>query len=485
MDTESVDAVGQAELVRTGQCTPADLVEAAISRAEHVNPRINAIIHRRFDKARAEAAGDAALNAPLRGVPFAVKDLLCQTAGDPYHLGMRPLRDRNWTAPTDSYLAENFRAAGLIVVGRTNTPELATSTTTEPIAYGPTRNPWDTSRSVGGSSGGSAAAVASGIVPAAHGNDMGGSIRIPASACGLVGLKPSRGRTSLGPDFGDYWAGMTHEGVLTRTVRDTAAILDCVAGPRSGDPYTAPPFSRPLSDEIHADPPPLRIGVRTTVPVSMAEPDPECAAAVTAAAAQLESVGHVVEPAWPEAMDMPDEAAAYVPVFGAAIARELDRWSEHLGIEIGQGDVEPVTWMLAETGRAQNIGQYLASVERFQQHARHLASWWDGSFDLLLTPTMADPPPELGRGSADAGLEPAFALMSRMASYVIPWDLTGQPAISLPLHWTESGLPVGVQLVAAYGREDLLIRVAAALERAMPWHGRRPPVRPRVQGQEA
>jgi amidase len=476
MDTELVDAVGQAELVRTGQCTPTDLVEAAISRAEQVNPRVNAIIHRRFDKARAEAADDAAPDAPLRGVPFAVKDVICQTAGDPFHLGMRVLRDRNWIAPVDSYLAESFRAAGLIVVGRTNTPELATSTTTEPVAYGPTRNPWDPSRSAGGSSGGSAAAVASGIVPAAHGNDAGGSIRIPASACGLVGLKPTRGRTSLGPEFGELWAGMFHEGVLTRTVRDTAAILDCVAGARPGDPYTAPPLTRALTTELDAEPPKLRIGVRTAVPVTMEPPDPACATAVAAATEKLEAAGHVVEQAWPAALDDADEAASYVPVFGAGGARDIDRWAQRLGTAIGPDDVEPITWMLAETGRAQTVGQYLASIEHYQRYARNLASWWAGGFDLLLTPTMADPPPELGRVSAEAPMDSAFALMGRMASYVIPWDITGQPAISLPLHTSDAGLPVGVQLVAAYGREDLLIRVAAALERAVPWHDRRPKI---------
>jgi amidase len=476
MDTEFVDAVGQAELVRNGQCTPTELVEAAIARAEQVNPRINAIIHRRFDKARAEAASAAASDAPLAGVPFAVKDVLCQTAGDPMHAGMRVLRDRNWIAATDSFLAESFRAAGLAIIGRTNTPELATSTSTEPVAYGATRNPWDLGRSAGGSSGGSAAAVASGIVPAAHGNDAGGSIRIPASACGLVGLKPSRGRTSLGPELGEAWAGMFHEGVLTRTVRDTAAILDCVAGARPGDPYTAPPFPRPLTHELDAEPPKLRIGVRTAVPVTMEQPDPACAAAVAATAEHLQAAGHVVEQAWPQALDNPDESASYVPVFGAGIARDIDRWSQRLGSTINQEDVEPITWMLAETGRAQSVVQYLAAIEHYQRHARNLASWWNDGFDLLLTPTMADPPPELGRVSADAPLESTFALMGRMACYVIPWDITGQPAISLPLHAGDAGLPIGIQLVAAYGREDLLIRVAAALERAVPWHDRRPDI---------
>ena len=214
-------AVAQAALVRAGQATPSELVQAAVRRIERADGPINAVIHRRFDAARREAA-DALPDGPFRGVPMLVKDALCHTAGDPYHFGMRLLAERGWVEATDTELAARFRRAGFVIVGRTNTPELATAFTTEPLVYGPTRNPWDVARSAGGSSGGSAAAVAAGMVPAAHGNDMGGSIRIPAACCGVVGLKPTRARTSLGPDFGEFWAMLTHEGVLTRTVLDTA-----------------------------------------------------------------------------------------------------------------------------------------------------------------------------------------------------------------------------------------------------------------------
>jgi amidase len=239
-----MDATAQAELVRKGDATAVELLEAAIARIDRLDPELNAVIHRLDDKAAAATAGDLP-DGPFRGVPFLVKDAVCHTAGDPYHAGMQVLKDAGWTEPEDTVLAKRYRAAGFVICGKTNLPELATSVTTEPVAYGATRNPWDTTRSTGGSSGGAAAAVASGMVPVAHGNDMGGSIRFPSSACGLVGLKPTRGRTTLAPTHGEYWGPLTHEHVLTRSVRDTAGVLDAVHGPAPGDPYTAPPPARP------------------------------------------------------------------------------------------------------------------------------------------------------------------------------------------------------------------------------------------------
>ncbi|MDQ1480926.1 MAG: amidase, partial [Actinomycetota bacterium] len=283
-DFALLDATAQAALVANGDATPVELVDAAIARIESSNPALNAVIHERFDRARAEAASaslpDAPFpNAPFRGVPFLVKDAVCHTAGDPFHCGMRLLKRLQWTATDDTWLAERFRAAGLVSVGKTNTPELATSVTTEPVAYGATHNPWDLARSPGGSSGGSAAAVAAGMVPIAHGNDMGGSIRFPASMCGIVGLKPTRARTTLGPDFGEYWGPLTHEHVLTRSVRDTAAVLDAIAGGAPGDPYTAPPPVRPFREEVGAPPGRLRIGMRTQRRDGERS-HPECEAAV-------------------------------------------------------------------------------------------------------------------------------------------------------------------------------------------------------------
>ena len=292
-ETAWLDATAQAELVRSGAATPSELVEAAVARIDALNPQLNAVIYDRAERARAEAAGPLPAG-PFRGVPMLLKDAVAHTAGDPYHCGMRALKEAGWVEREDTWLVERFRAAGFVIVGKTNTPELASAATTEPLAYGPTHNPWDLGCSPGGSSGGSAAAVAAGMVAVAHGNDMGGSIRVPSSMCGLVGLKPSRGRGTLGPDFGEFWAMTTHEHVLTRTVRDTAAVLDAIAGPGVGDPYTAPRPNRPFAAEVGADPGRLRIGFRADAPgVGAFEAGEQ---AVRTVAAQLEALGHVVEP---------------------------------------------------------------------------------------------------------------------------------------------------------------------------------------------
>lgn len=465
------DAVAQAKLVRDGGLSAAELVQVAVERIQKVDGRINAVIHRRFDRARQEA--EAALpDGPFRGVPMLVKDAVCHTAGDPYHLGMRLLAERGWVEATDTELAARFRRAGFVIVGRTNTPELATAYTTEPLVYGPTRNPWDLSRSAGGSSGGSAAAVAAGMVAVAHGNDMGGSIRIPAACCGVVGLKPTRARTSLAPDFGEYWAMLTHEGVLTRSVRDTAAVLDAVAGPAAGDPYTAPAPRRPFAAALTGDMPALRVGMRTRVPVEGRDADPECVRAVQMTARLLEGLGHRVEEAAPDALDDALAGEHFAAVFTAAVARDLDRWGARLGIAIAADDVEPRNWMLAELGRTVSAVRFLAAVEYLQAYSRRLARWWSGGFDLLLTPTLPIAPPALGRLPE----APDLAAVADLGQFTAPFNVTGQPAVSLPLHATGDGLPVGVQLVAAYGREDVLLAVAAQLERVAPWAARWPAV---------
>jgi amidase len=475
------DATGLASLVRAGQVTPTELVEAAISRIETVDPQLNAVIHRRFERARDEAPGMVPGSAPFAGVPFLVKDVTCHQAGEPFHEGMRFLRDREWRADGDTYLAARFRAAGLITVGRTNAPELGIVPTTEPVAYGATRNPWDRARSPGGSSGGSAAAVAAGLVPAAHANDGGGSIRIPASACGLVGLKPSRGRTSLGPDA-SFTAFVVCEHVLCRTVRDSAGFLDAVAGPMPGDPYVAPPPVRPWRDEVGADPGRLRIGVLTAAPGGIAVVAPECVAAAEDTARLLESQGHDVEVAHPAALDLPDWAPHFMSLWSAGVARGLDGWSARTGERIGADDVEPLTWALAELARALPTPALLRSLDWLMTTTRRVAEWWeppDGSrgFDLLLTPTLAEPPVLLG--TFDSPPENPLAGFMRAAAFTPftpPFNVTGQPAISLPMAWTPDDLPIGVQLVAAYGREDVLFRVAAQVEADAPWTNRCPPI---------
>lgn len=471
-----LDATAQAELVRRGELRPIELLDAAISRIEALNGTLNAVIHPLFEKARAQAK---APDPPGRfhGVPFLMKDMFGYTAGDPYHMGLRFLRDMGFRMPHDTYVAAKFRRAGFAFVGRTNTPELGTLPTTEPDAYGPTRNPWDTSRSPGGSSGGSAAAVASGMVPAAHANDGGGSIRIPASACGLVGLKPSRGRVSLGPDLGESFGGLVVEGAVTRSVRDSAAVLDIIAGLMPGDPYTAPTPLRPFLREVEADPEPLRVGLHTIPPGGLFSAHPDCVAAAQHAARLVESLGHTVELSQPVALDEAEIGEHFRTMFATHHARLHDLLAAVLGTRLGPNDVDAINWMLAQEGRGCGAAQYIAAVEWLHGFTRRVARWWEDGFDLLLTPTLTDPPPALGTFTPSAAApEEAARRALQFASFTLPFNITGQPAISLPLHWNDDGLPIGVQFVARYGREDLLLRVAAQLERAQPWADRHPPV---------
>jgi amidase len=474
-----MDATDQAELVRSGEATPEELVEAAIARVEQVNPELNAVIHELFEEGLAEARSPDLPDGPFKGVPFLFKDLGAGYAGQPYHLGMKLLKEAGFRAPVDTYLAERFRAAGFVVIGKTNTPELGILPTTEPEAYGASRNPWNTDHTTGGSSGGSGAAVASGMVPVAHANDGGGSIRIPASANGLVGLKTTRQRTTEGPLMGDNMTGLTVELCVSHTVRDTAAILEAVHGSAPGDPYVAPPPARPYVEELEAGRT-FRIGVQSDPPVPGLDAHPECVAAVDGARKLLEGLGHTVEDASPvdaqlaEALDIED---SFLTKWAAGQASTLDQLSMIVGREITADDVEPLTWALAEIGRERSAGQYLTDHGKHQLIARGIAGWFEGGYDLLMTPTMAEPPVPLGTYDQHAG-DPldAFHRAVPAGAFTAVFNATGQPAISLPLHWTADELPVGVQLVAPLGREDLLIDVAAQLESAQPWIDRRPPV---------
>ncbi len=474
-----LDATAQAELVRAGQVSPAELVEDAIARVEALNPDLNAVIHELFDEAREAARGELP-DGPFRGVPFMLKDLGATLTGQPLHLGMQVLKDAGFRAPIDSFLAQRFRDAGLVTIAKTNTPELGILPTTEPAAYGATRNPWDTGRTTGGSSGGSAAAVASGMVAIAHANDGGGSIRIPAANCGLFGLKPTRQRISEGPLVGDVMSGLTAEFAVTRSVRDAARLLDAVAGPAPGDPYVAPPASRPYAAELERDPSPLRIGFVEHPPVPGLRSHDDCVAAVHATRELLVSLGHRVEDSSPvgpgeaEALELED---TFLTRWAAGQAASLDQLSSLLGRELGAADVEPLTWALAEVGRERSGGRYLRDVGVHQMVSRAIAAWFEGGFDLLLTPTLAEPPVALGTFD-DSGDDPMRAFYRAIPSgaFTALFNATGQPAVSLPLHWSPEGLPIGVQLVAAFGREDLLIGLSAQLERARPWAARTPGV---------
>ena len=473
----AIDATEQARLVREGEASAAELVEDAIERLEALNPQLNSVIHPLLEAAR-EAAETDLPDGPFRGVPFLVKDFSCYMKGVPVHEGMQAVKQAGYKADHDMWLTERFRRAGFVILGRTNTPELGILPTTEPVAYGPTHNPWNLDHSPGGSSGGSAAAVAAGIVAAAHANDGGGSIRIPASHCGLVGLKPSRGRSTLGPDFGDVLTGLVVELAVTRSVRDAAGILDAVHGPGPGDPYTAPAPSRPYIEEVGVDPGRLRIGLTTTPVGAQFESHPECVAAAHKAAKLLEGLGHHVEDSHPAEMDDPEQIANFMVRWAAGVDWNIKYWEAAIGREIGPDDVEPCTWFLAEQGRTYSAADLLRSLELAELTNRRIASWWaDDGFDLLLTPTCAEPPPRLGEFDAPPD-NPAMPMIRAVpfGTFTAGFNATGQPAISLPLHQTEEGLPVGIQLAAAYGREDLLIQVAAQLEQAAPWADRRPPV---------
>jgi amidase len=470
----NLDATAQAEAVRSGEMKPIELVEASIARAERVNPTLNAIIHEHFERARDEAQGELP-DGPFRGVPFLLKDLAGgHRAGDPIHWGTRFLKKVDYRAQTTSNIVSRFADAGLVVIGRTNVPELGAWSVTEPDAYGPTCNPWNPQHSAGGSSGGAAAATAAGIVPFAHASDGGGSIRNPASQCGLVGLKPSRGRISLGPDTAEPWAGMTFEFAVTRSVRDAATLLDCVQGPMSGDPYVAAPPERRYAEEVGSDPGALRIGFVERQPDGEAL-HPECDEAVRGAARRLEALGHRVEPNYPGALFGELLMPAVLHVIASSQARDVEHFGEVIGRPLGPDDLDVDNWAVAEIGRNVTVTQYLAALESFNQFRREMAGWWDDGWDVLVTPTITQPSPRVGEiiPSADAPMD-AFMRSGALLPFCVPFNVTGQPAISLPLHMSSDGLPIGVQFVAAAGREDLLFRLAAQLETDVGWGERSP-----------
>ena len=471
-DLSTLDATAQAALVRDGKVSPLELVDAAIARIEKVNPEINAVIHERFEDARREAAGTLP-DGPFRGVPFLLKDLGPTMAGDPHHMGSRFLKEAGFRATEDTALARRFLAAGLVVVGRTNTPELGSTVTTEPLAYGPSRNPWNPAHSTGGSSGGSAAAVAARMVPAAHANDGGGSIRVPASECGLVGLKPSRGRVTHDPE-GEGWMGATIDGVVSRTVRDTAAMLDCIAGYEPGDPYVAPDPPRPFAQEVGADPGKLRIGFLDHPLQPGLTANPECAEAVRDAGELLSSLGHHVEEGHPAALEEPEMIPRFITIVATATAAAVAQMERDVGRPAGPDDIEGDNLAFRAIGDSIPAPAYVEAVNWLHEWSRRAQSWWlaDG-FDLLLTPTLAVPPPEIGWLSDP---ELGGQRVVEVLQYTAQFNVTGQPAVSLPLSWTAGDLPVGVQLVAPYAREDLLIRVASQLEEARPWADRLPSV---------
>jgi amidase len=471
----SHDALGLAALVSSGEVSASELVEAAIAAIAELDPALNAVIHESYERARDEARGDLP-GGPFRGVPFLLKDLGCgNRAGDPIHWGTRFLRDADFRAKTTSYLVDKFERAGLVVVGRTNVPELGAWATTESEAYGPCRSPWNPDHTSGGSSGGAAAAVASGMVPIAHASDGGGSIRNPASQCGLVGLKPTRGRISVGPDIGEAWAGMAFEFAVSRSVRDTAALLDCVQGRMPGDPYGAVPPERPYLEEVGAEPGALRVGVLARHDDMALHPD--CVEAAESAGRLLESLGHEVDASHPKDVAGSPLLPHSLVVISTAQARAIELFSELLGRQLGPEDMDSDNWAVTKMGQDVSGTRYLAAVEAHHRYQRSVAAWWKDGYDLLVTPTIAAPPPRVGEMRPDPAKPlDAFMRSGALLPFTLPFNVTGQPAISLPLHMNGAGLPIGVQLVAAFGREDVLIRVAAQLEQAVNWSARRPQI---------
>jgi amidase len=470
-----LDATAQAELIRTGDASPLELVDDAIARVEKLNDELNAVIHPLFEQARAAARGPLP-DGPFRGVPLVLKDLFAGVAGQPYHEGTKFLRDADWHADHTDALAQRYLDAGFVVIGRTNTPEFGLVPTTEPYAYGPTRNPWDTSRTTGGSSGGSAAAVASGMVAVGHANDGGGSIRIPASCCGLVGLKPSRGRTSLMPDFSVLDDLLPVELCVSRSVRDTAAVLDALHGGAAGDTVRAPAPMRPYMDEVGAPVEKLRIGVCTQNLLGLGDVHPDCVQAARETATLLESLGHTVENEFPAALVGEALLNNFTTLWAGNLVYVFRYWERKLGRELTADDVEPLTWTLAKLGRSISACEYIDAKHAALELGRKVHGWYASGFDLLLTPTLGEPPLPLGSLQTPDDPMAGFVRAGTFVPFTPPGNMTGQPAISLPLHWNAENLPIGVHLIAAYGREDLLVRVAAQLEAARPWADRIPPV---------
>ena len=466
-DTRWMDATAQAELVARGQVSPRELVDAAIERIDKYDSKVHALTYRWFDDARRLADGAELPRGPFRGVPFLLKDLFAAEAGKPLSNGNKAYKESGYVSDSDTELVARYKRAGLVTLGRTNSPELGSVPVTEPEAWGPSRNPWDLSRTPGGSSGGAAAAVASGMVPFAHASDGGGSIRIPASCCGLVGLKTSQGRITMAPFRDESGLGVEH--CVSRTVRDTARLLDATHGPGVGDTVIAPAPIRPYVDELGVDPGRLRIDLLDHSPRGFAVHQ-DCVTGVHDAAKLLESLGHHVEPAWPEVLADPALGQAFGAMWSTNMGVSLRRFADALGRAITQDDVELMNWAQAEFAKNVSGVDYALALSAASTFRRAVQSWWSEGWDILLTPTLSEPP--IPVGTIVNSRERAMAPLVRSGEWVTftnQFNMSGQPAISLPLHRTATGLPVGIQLVAAYGREDLLIRVASQLEVARPW----------------
>jgi amidase len=486
------DAMGLAELVRKGDVTARELCEEAIQRIEQVNPKLNALVTPMYDIGR-QASRQPQGDGPFGGVPFLIKDLLLAFAGVPLTSGCKAYK--NYVPDFDSEMVRRYKNAGLVILGKTNTPELGLLGITEPELFGPCRNPWNTNHTPGGSSGGSASAVASGMVPMAAGGDGGGSIRIPASCCGLFGLKPSTGRNPCGPHHGRPWQGAVQEHVLSRSVRDSAAALDATNGPDVGAPYVISAPARSYLKEVETSPGQLKIGFTTTSPIGTPV-HPECIKAVVNAAKLLEELGHHVEER-ETGVDGEALARSYMTLYFGEVAADLREMKPILGRKVTPADVEMLTYTLGLLGRTFSAGDFVEAMRCWDRSARRMGLFFEGH-DLFLTPTTAYPPARVGELQPSSpekvlmkvvntlglgGLMKASGIVDQMSKKALertPFtqvaNLCGLPAMSVPLHWTPEGLPCGTHFIGPFGAEATLFRLAGQLERARPWVGRKPAV---------
>lgn len=486
-----LDGVALAALVRAGEVTPAELLEEAVRRAESAGKALGAIVAPMYEQAR-DLAGGTLPEGPFRGVPFLLKDLLAASAGAPLQSGSRFFRGH--VPERDAELVRRYRAAGLVPFAKTATSELGIVPYVETLAHGVCKNPWDLDRSAGGSSGGSACAVAARIVPFASGGDGGGSIRIPASCCGVFGLKPTRGRTPCGPDRAESWQGFTVQHALTRSVRDSAALLDATCLPEPGAPYYPPPPRRPFLEEVGAEPGRLKIAFSAR-PMLGKEVHPDCEAALRDAVGLLRELGHEVEEAAPE-VDGPAFSRAFFAILCAETAAEIARAARDLKRRARADEFEFATWTLNQIGHSLSAADFVAARRHLFDAALAIGPFFT-RYDVLVTPTLAQPPAPIG-SLGPKGVPAAFMkILSRMRAggllkrltavdpsvdqvyAYLPWtpvfNVTGQPAMSVPLHWNAAGLPIGVHFVGRYADEATLFRLAGQLERARPWAARRPP----------
>ena len=463
------DALALAELVRRKDASPAELLDCAIANAAAINPKLNCIAHTHYAAARAQIAAGLSPGA-FHGVPFIVKDLGIELAGTITSAGSKAFSDR--IAACDSELVSRYKRAGLVIFAKSTSPELGLTYTTESQAFGATRNPWNLQRSAGGSSGGAAAAVAGGIVPMAHASDGGGSIRVPASCTGLFGLKPSRGRMPSGPTATERWLGLATSHAITRSVRDSAALLDATWGIEPGSRYSAPPPKESFLAEMNRPPEKLRIALMLKT-WSGSPVDPECHAAAHAAAGLCESLGHHVEEASPT-IDATTLNRGFATVIATSVAQTLrDRGSER-GTPVSPEEIEIVTRICAEQGQKATALMLADANVAFQMAAASMANFL-AQFDLLLTPTLAKPPALLGiLGLSPADLGVFAQELASYSPFTALANMTGQPSMSVPLHWSAAGLPVGTMFTARYGEEAILLRLAAQLEKAQPWMSKRP-----------